>query len=127
MNEQNLKRGNPDTQFKSGREAAENGRKGGIASGESKRERKTLREYLQIALDAEIKDKNSGETYTKWQATAISIANGMAKGNVKMIDSGAKLLGEYVQKQEIEQKIVEITLDEKKRQILEKIKLLQDE
>lgn len=124
MNEQNLK---PFTSEQSREEAVKNGQKGGIASGEKRRERKTLREYLQIALDAEIKDKNTGETYTKWQATAISIANGMAKGNVKMIDSGAKLLGEYVQKQEIEQKIVEITLDEKKRQILEKIKLLQDE
>lgn len=124
MNEQNLK---PFTSDQSREEAVKNGQKGGIASGEKRRERKTLREYLQIALDAEIKDKNTGETYTKWQATAISIANGMAKGNVKMIDSGAKLLGEYVQKQEIEQKIVEITLDEKKRQILEKIKLLQDD
>ena len=123
-NEQNLK---PFTSEQSREEAAKNGKKGGIASGEKRRERKTLREYLQIALDAEIKDKKTGATYTKWQATALSIANGMAKGDVKMIDSGAKLLGEYVQKQEIEQKIVEITLDEKKRQILEKIKLLQDE
>ena len=36
-NEQNLLHGNPDTQFKSGREASENGRKGGIESGKSRR------------------------------------------------------------------------------------------
>lgn len=38
----NLKQGNPETQFKSGREAAENGKKGGIQSGQAKRARKSL-------------------------------------------------------------------------------------
>ena len=36
MNNENLKKGNPDTQFRSGREAVENGRKGGKASGISR-------------------------------------------------------------------------------------------
>ena len=48
----NLKRGNPETEFKSGREAAEAGRKGGIASGVAKRKkgqaRKLLFEVLQL-------------------------------------------------------------------------------
>lgn len=35
-----------DTQFKSGEEAAENGKKGGVKSGESKREKKEFRELL---------------------------------------------------------------------------------
>lgn len=34
------------TQFKSGEEAAENGKKGGVKSGESKREKKEFRELL---------------------------------------------------------------------------------
>lgn len=49
-NEQNLEKGIA-TQFKSGEEAAENGRKGGIASGESKRRRKTLKEELLLMLE----------------------------------------------------------------------------
>lgn len=51
-NEENLKNG-VATQFKSGDEAAENGRKGGIASGEAKRRRKTLKEELLLMLEDE--------------------------------------------------------------------------
>lgn len=45
-NNDNLKKGNPDTQFRSGREAVENGRKGGIASGEVRRERKLIKDRI---------------------------------------------------------------------------------
>ena len=41
------------TRFKSGEEAAKNGRKGGIASGESKRARRTLREELLAMLEVD--------------------------------------------------------------------------
>lgn len=51
-NEANLEKG-VATQFKSGEEAVENGRKGGIASGESKRRRKTLKEELLLMLEDE--------------------------------------------------------------------------
>lgn len=51
-NEENLKNGLA-TQFKSGDEAVENGRKGGIASGEAKRRRKTLKEELLLMLEDE--------------------------------------------------------------------------
>lgn len=58
LNEQNLKRGNPDTQFKSGRDAVENGRKGGIASGISKRKAKTTAQLIDKMLSAPMNDKN---------------------------------------------------------------------
>lgn len=38
------------TQFKSGTEAAEKGRKGGIASGETRRKKKTMKESLETLL-----------------------------------------------------------------------------
>lgn len=50
MNEENLKKGKA-TQFKSGEEAAKSGRKGGIASGKSRKAKKTMREAAQIALE----------------------------------------------------------------------------
>lgn len=56
-NEQNLEKG-VATQFKSGEQAAENGRKGGIASGESKRRRKTLKEELLLMLEDETVQKS---------------------------------------------------------------------
>lgn len=45
-NTDNLKRGNPDTQFRSGREAVENGRQGGIRSGEVRRENKLIKDRI---------------------------------------------------------------------------------
>lgn len=45
-NEQNLKRGNPGTQFRSGREAVENGAKGGKKSGVSRGFRKTVMMWI---------------------------------------------------------------------------------
>jgi hypothetical protein len=66
MNEQNLLHGNPSTQFKSGREAVESGRAGGIASGISKREKKLLRESIMEAADmvAVMSDEEKQELIT---------------------------------------------------------------
>lgn len=49
------------TQFKSGKEAAESGRKGGIASGEAKRKRKAFKEALLLALETKKGDKTIQE------------------------------------------------------------------
>ena len=49
-NTQNLKKGNPETQFESGQQAVESGRKGGIASGRAKRERKAMKDTLGALL-----------------------------------------------------------------------------
>lgn len=51
----NLKKGNPETQFKSGRKAVENGRKGGIASAKAKREKKAMKETLETLLALSLK------------------------------------------------------------------------
>lgn len=48
-NEENLKKGKA-TQFRSGEEAAKNGKKGGQASGKSRREKKAFRERLEILM-----------------------------------------------------------------------------
>lgn len=49
----NLKKGNPDTQFTSGRVAVENGRKGGIRSAAAKRKRGALQRYLKEIMAAQ--------------------------------------------------------------------------
>lgn len=51
----NLKRGNPETQFRSGKQAVENGRKGGIASAKAKREKKAMKETLETLLALSLK------------------------------------------------------------------------
>ena len=64
-NEQNLLRGNPDTQFQSGQKAVEMGRKGGIASGVARRKKKTLRELASIMAAAPIESKATRKRLAK--------------------------------------------------------------
>ena len=84
MNEQNLKRGNPDTQFRSGREAVENGTKGGIASGKSRREMKMIREHLNQILDEEI--EYDGEIVSKKHVIAIKAVEQILKEGISARD-----------------------------------------
>lgn len=58
-NEQNLR---PFHKGRSSEEAAKNGRKGGIASGAARRERKTLKEALLMILDEPARDKKGQYT-----------------------------------------------------------------
>ena len=60
-NTKNLKRGNPATQFKSGRDAAEAGRKGGKASGATKAKQKTMKEAAQTILNGTYTDEDGKE------------------------------------------------------------------
>lgn len=60
-NTKNLKRGNPDTQFKSGRDAADAGRKGGKASGVTKAKQKTMKEAAQLILNGTYEDADGKE------------------------------------------------------------------
>jgi hypothetical protein len=54
-NENNLK---PFTNEQSHEEAVKNGRKGGVASGKARREKKTAREYAIAVLEGYVKDKD---------------------------------------------------------------------
>lgn len=72
MNNENLKKG-AKTQFKSGEEAARNGRKGGIKSGESKRRKKQLKETLIDILEAKYPDKKTGKKHTGVEIIAMKL------------------------------------------------------
>ena len=85
-NNENLKRPSPS-------EARENGRKGGIASGEARRERKKIKEYLEIALASAIKDKHGNE-YTRLEAGVLKLVERYVKGDQKAFDTVVELLGE---------------------------------
>ena len=92
----NLKKGNPETQFKSGRQAVEAGRRGGIASGKAQKEKKALRETLEWLLNLPIKDgkatdtdkiKNiaqvKGKNITMQEAIMLSMLQKAARGDVR--------------------------------------------
>ena len=77
-NEKNLK---PFTSDQSREKAVKNGRKGGIASGESKRRKKELKELLEIALDKNYKTKD-GEI-SGYNAITVKLIEQALKGNIR--------------------------------------------
>ena len=70
------------TEFRSGKQAAESGRKGGIASGASRRAKKSLREAMQILMDADLTGKD-GKTMTGTEAMAAKAFQAALKGDWK--------------------------------------------
>lgn len=72
-------------------EARENGRKGGIASGKARREKKTMRETLELLLEMETK---SGRTNR--EDITIGLINGAKKGNATNYRTILETLGELI-------------------------------
>lgn len=104
MNEENLKKGKA-TQFKSGEDAARKGQKGGIASGESKRAKKTMREVAQIALEMTVgKGKKvdieaiksladvNGKNITVQVALILTLVKNALAGNMKALQMLLELI-----------------------------------
>lgn len=118
MNDENLKKGEP-YRFKSGEEAAKNGRKGGIKSGESKREDKAAREMMQELL----RRYDEGEQMTekeKMLCHQLRIAQGMAKGDpIAASKYVLELADEYKQTTRSE---VEVNTVDAMKTLMEKIK-----
>lgn len=63
-------------------EARANGKKGGIASGEARRAKKSLREAMQILMDADLTGKD-GKTMTGTEAMAAKAFQAALKGDWK--------------------------------------------
>ena len=96
-NEQNLK------PVQSEKEARELGRKGGIASGKARREKKTMRETLEILLEMETK---SGRTNR--EDITIGLINGAKKGNATNYRTILETLGELSTQEQTTTPVVEI-------------------
>ena len=67
--EDNLK---PFTSEQSREEAAKNGAKGGVASGEARRRKRDLKLAMQALLEADVKDKRTGEVMSGAEAIALA-------------------------------------------------------
>lgn len=93
-NEENLKKGAP-FRFRTGEQQVETARRGGIASGEARRRKKTMKETAKMLLDMEIPDAEkelkaklkvmgiSEEDFTYQSAVMVGILNQAMKGNTK--------------------------------------------
>lgn len=105
-NEQNLK---PFTSEQSREEAVKNGAKGGKASGEARRKKKTLRESMQTMLALDLSEKeindlaNKGySAETQLDALTAAALISAKRGNSQAFANVMKLLGEGVETVNIE-------------------------
>lgn len=95
MANKNINEDNKATRFGSGLEAVSNGRKGGIASGEAKRERKDMRYFAKVVLDELVKDKKSGEDLpTRYAAIKSVLKKVLKEGDHNALKTLAQLAGE---------------------------------
>ena len=101
MNENNLIPNNE----RSPSEVRENGRKGGIASGQARREKKTIQKILADLLDGQIKDNPQfaklaskmgveSDKSIKDIFTMVCLLNSVKSGNLGDLERLSKLLGE---------------------------------
>ena len=103
-NVENLK---PFTSKQSREEAVKNGKKGGIASGRAKREKKAMRETLEELLAMPIKDGTSddiekiksiagikGKNITMQEAIMVAMLNKAAKGDVRAAEYVRDTIGQ---------------------------------
>ena len=71
------------TQFKSGSEAVNAGRKGGIASGKARREKADLKKQLQVWLETDVARDKNGNPLTGAELMVQVAAKHMKDGNPK--------------------------------------------
>ena len=102
--------------FKAGEEARENGRKGGVKSGEARRARKTLREELQDLLIQDIVDKNGRQITTQTAISASMIKQALA-GNTKAYEIIRDTIGEKPVDKVMLAEVDQATIDEVEKMI----------
>lgn len=107
MNDDNLK-GHEFTSDQSREEAARNGQKGGIASGEARRRKRTLREIAEVLAERKVKMPMPDGTQEEMTYDAALVQSmyqkAVTKGDTKAAKFVATLLGEFVEKHEVEAK-----------------------
>lgn len=103
-------------------EAREIGRKGGIASGESRRAKRNLRELFEAIRNEQITvtmPDNTTRTMQMDEAATLAMFQQALKGNVKAMTLIATILGEYEQKVKVEG-MNPVLVTEEERKALEK-------
>lgn len=102
--------------------AAENGRKGGIASGEAKREKKRLKTILTEVLDGEVRTKD-GQTMTHGEIIVRNTLRRAAeKGSVGDLKTIMELTGEYTQRMDLGEMPPVVVLRPSELEAIDKLK-----
>lgn len=115
--DENLK---PFTSEQSREEAERNGKKGGIASGKARREKKALRETMEEMLKVALKDEKLLETYGKFgfakkgmtmqDAIAAAMIHQAANGNVKAFKEIRETIAEKHEEEQRDDAVTQIVI-----------------
>lgn len=114
----------PFTSDQSREEAVKNGRKGGIASGEAKREKKEMRDFAKLVFDELVKDKKSGaELPTRYAMVKRLVQKVLKDGDVSAFRELTKVAGEMPKNEEQNAPVVVIVnTSEKGAKAMERLK-----
>ena len=114
----------PFTSNQSREEAVKNGRKGGIASGEAKREKKEMRDFAKLVFDELVKDKKSGaELPTRYAMVKRLVQKVLKDGDVSAFRELTKVAGEMPKDEEQNAPVVVIVnTSEKGAKAMERLK-----
>ena len=109
-NEQNLRPG----EYKL---TVEEQKKGGIASGQARREKRDLRKALEILLEREYKDKN-GNTISGTEAITAKLFEQAMKGNIKAFETIRSTVGQDPVQKVMVAEVDQNVIDEVERMVL---------
>ena len=98
-NEKNLSKPTPQ-------QARERGRKGGIASGKSRRDKKTLRQALELLL--EIRDERTGRS--GMESVALALFDKAISGDVRAIEALRDSIGQKPTDKVMQQQVGKVTI-----------------
>lgn len=105
--------------FKSEEEAREKGRKGGIRSGEVRKEKRKMREMLDYLLAQERKN-SKGETTTTLEEMSVSLCDRAIAGSEKAYELIAKLTGELTNQVELTGQVQKVYVTKEDEEEVEK-------
>jgi hypothetical protein len=92
-------------------ERQEIARKGGIASGEARREKATMKKVLESMLDEVAKVKNNKDNLTYKQLATLGLIKGAVDGNATNYKTIVEMIGELKQENETKEPIINVTIN----------------
>lgn len=95
---------------KSGAEAVENGRKGGVASGEARRQKATMKKVLQEMLEEVANVKGNRNNLTYKQLATLGLIKGAINGNANNYKTILEAIGELSIQAETKEPVININM-----------------
>ena len=101
---------NEATQFRAGEKQVEIARKGGIASGEARRQKATMKKVLQDMLEEVAQIENNGQKLTYKQLATLGVIKGAIEGNATNYKTILEVIGELTTQNETKEPVININM-----------------